>query len=107
LFGCQEHCKGADAQAELAHWLEETCDLSPAAAEQAVLNGTFGLQVVSRLGVSTTNDTKGVDTEKLLPPTGLPSRPLSWDEWFIIIVLIVSGLTGIGLWAYSYRPKRY
>lgn len=102
LFGCHEKCYSDAEFKQIESWLQDACGIPPATATAALVSGTFSLSTATAttLGSLVANDTK------VSPPSPPPRKPLSWDEDFIIAVLVFTVVVGLGLWGQGFAVRR-
>lgn len=98
LFGCHDKCGSSNEWRQIENWLQDACDISPTAANEALKSGTFALDIgtATESAKAVATETKGASPPKL-PPRKKPT----WDEDFIFAVLGLTLLTGVALWIYS------
>lgn len=102
LFGCHDNCHSDAEFKQIESWLQDACGIPLATATAALASGTFSLSTATATAIVglSANDTK------VRPPPPTPRKPLKWDEDFIIAVLILTVVVGLGLWGQGFVVRR-
>ncbi|RFU31551.1 hypothetical protein B7463_g4756, partial [Scytalidium lignicola] len=96
LFGCHDNCHTDAEFKQIETWLQDACGIPPATATEALASGTFDLSTATATAIG--GPSANNNGTKVSPPPPTPRKPLKWDEDFIITVLIVTVVVGLGLW---------
>ncbi|KIX02056.1 uncharacterized protein Z518_07995 [Rhinocladiella mackenziei CBS 650.93] len=103
LFGCHDKCTSDEEWERIAEWLQDACSLDADQARLALEEGAFTLTVEPGAIEAT-----GSQTRDFGPPPPVPAKPLSWDEYFIIVILALTGTGIIGMLTFRFiaSPQR-
>jgi hypothetical protein len=96
LFGCQDHCHTDQEWRQISQWLQGACGIGAAKANSALQQGYFYLS--SEPAVSVVRE-KG-------PPPPVSKKPLTWGEKFILAVVSLTVVVGLGIWIFHCTASR-
>ncbi|KIW67956.1 hypothetical protein PV04_03935 [Phialophora macrospora] len=96
LFGCQDKCSTQEEWRQIEQWLQDACDISPTLARSALQQGYFYIS----------SEPSAEPVREFGPPSPAPRKALTWGEEFILAVISLTAVIGLGVWIYHCAAGR-